>query len=46
MAYLRISHGTIDKLMKTGNIPFVKLGRKILFKKAEIDAWLETKRVK
>jgi excisionase family DNA binding protein len=46
MEYLRISHGTLDKLMKTGDLPFIKLERKLLFRKKDVDAWLETKRVK
>ena len=44
--YLRISHGMVDKLMKRREIPFLKIGKKVLFRKADIDAWLESKRVK
>jgi len=44
--YLRISHGTVDKLMKTRQITFIKIGKKVLFRKADVEAWLETKRVK
>jgi len=46
MGYLRISHGTLAKLMKRKEIPYMKLDRKVLFKKADVDAWLETKQVK
>lgn len=46
MEYLRISHGTLHKLVKSRAIPFIKLERKVLFKKADVEAWLETKRVK
>lgn len=46
MEYLRISHGTLDKLIKTRAIPYIKLERKVLFKKADVEAWLESKRVK
>jgi len=44
--YLRISHGMVDKLMKGREIPFLKIGKKVLFKKCDIDAWLESKRIK
>jgi len=46
MEYLRISRGTLDKLQKRREIPFFKLGKKVVFNKADIDAWLESKRVK
>lgn len=45
MEYLRISRGTIDKLMKRRELPFVKLDKKVLFLKRDIDAFLEKKRV-
>jgi excisionase family DNA binding protein len=45
-AYLRIGRRTLDRLIKTREIPFIKLGRRVLFKKVDIDAWLESKRVK
>jgi excisionase family DNA binding protein len=44
--YLRISHGTVDKLMKTRQIPFIKVGKKVLFRKADVDRWIESKLVK
>jgi excisionase family DNA binding protein len=44
--YLHVSHGTIDKIMKTKQVAFIKVGKKVLFRKTDIDAWLETKRVK
>jgi excisionase family DNA binding protein len=46
MAFLRISKQTLDKIMKARDIPFFKLKRKVLFRKSEIDRWLESKRVK
>lgn len=46
MEYLRISHGTLDKLIKKKGIPYLKLDRRVLFKKADVEVWLETKRVK
>jgi excisionase family DNA binding protein len=44
-AYLKISKGTVERLMKQG-LPHIKLDRRVLFKKSDIDRWLETKRVK
>jgi excisionase family DNA binding protein len=46
MDYLRISHGTLDKLIKDQGLPCIKLDRKVLFRKADVDHWLESKRVK
>jgi excisionase family DNA binding protein len=45
-AYLRIGRRTLDRLIKAREIPFIKLGRRVLFKKADVDAWLESKRIK
>ena len=45
MAFLRISKRTLDQLMKAREIPFFKLKRKVLFKRDDLDRWLETKRV-
>jgi excisionase family DNA binding protein len=45
-AYLRIGRRTLDRLIKAREIPFIKLGRRVLFKKSDVDAWLESKRVK
>jgi len=42
--YLKVSHGTIDRLMK--EIPYIKLGRRVLFKMSDIDKYLESKKVK
>lgn len=46
MEYLRVSPGTLDKLVKKHELPCIKLERKVLFRKSAIDAWLESKRVK
>jgi excisionase family DNA binding protein len=46
MEYLRISRGTLDRLMKKREIPFIKLAQKVLFRKADIDRWLESKTVR
>ncbi len=46
MEYVRISRGTADKLMKSRELPYMKIGKKVLFKRADVDRWLESKRVK
>ncbi len=46
MEYLQISHGTLHKLIKNQSLPHIKLDRKVLFRKADVEAWLESKRVK
>jgi len=46
MEYLRISRGTLDKLQKRREIPFAKIGKKVLFRKRDIDAWMESMIVK
>jgi excisionase family DNA binding protein len=46
MEYLRISRGTVDKFMRHQGLPYIKLGKKVLFRKSDIDRWIESKRVK
>lgn len=46
VAYLKIGKGTLHKLMKQNAFPYIKLERKVLFRKADIDKWLESKMVK
>jgi excisionase family DNA binding protein len=46
LAYLKISRGTLYKLMKQNAFPYIKLERKVLFRKSDIDTWLESKLVK
>jgi excisionase family DNA binding protein len=44
--YLRISHGTLTKLMKRHAFPYIKLEKKVLFRKEDIDRFLESKLIK
>ena len=44
MSYLRISLETLAKLRREG-LPFVKLGKKVLFKKSDLDAFIEARTV-
>jgi excisionase family DNA binding protein len=46
VAYLKISRGTLSKLMKQNAFPYVKLERKLLFRKSDIDRWLESKMIR
>jgi len=39
-AYISISPGTLDKLP----IPRVQIGRRVVYRKADIDAWLESRK--
>ena len=45
--YLKISPATLTKLMKSRAFPFIKFEKsrrgKVLFKKRDIDRWLESK---
>jgi len=45
MTYLHISRGTINRLMKRG-LPHIKLERRVLFRKEDIDTYLKSKLVK
>lgn len=38
--YLKCSQSAIRKLVNNKQIPFYRIGRKILFKKLSIDAWI------
>ena len=46
MEYLKISHGTLHKLMKQKALPYIKFEKKVLFRKSDIDKFLESKTVK
>ena len=39
--YLKISRGTLDKL----NIPCIRIRRRVVYRIADIDAWLEAQKV-
>jgi excisionase family DNA binding protein len=43
---LKISRPTINRLMKQKAFPFIKLDRRVLFRKADIDHFLDSKTVK
>jgi len=45
MAYLKVSRTIVEKLMRQG-LPHIKLDRRVLFRKHDIDAFLEKRLVK
>jgi excisionase family DNA binding protein len=41
-AYVPIARGTLDKLRIYGGGPrYIKLGKKVLYDRADLDAWIE-----
>ena len=40
--YLRISKSSLEKLVKEG-LPRIKLDRKVIFRRTDVDKWLERK---
>ena len=43
--YLRLSVYTIDTYVCHNRIPYIKIGRRILFDLGEIDKWIEEQKV-
>ena len=44
LEYLQVNLRTVYRLIKAGKIPAVRVGRQWRFRKADIDAWLESQR--
>lgn len=44
--HIKISTLAVWRTNKTYNIPFIKCGGKVLYKKADLDNWLESRIVK
>ena len=44
--YLKISISTLDRLMKTKDIPYSKINGRVLFLKKDLIQWIESKKVK
>jgi excisionase family DNA binding protein len=42
-AYTRLSPHTIRKHAQGGTIPVVRIGRRVLFRRGEINEWIEAK---
>jgi excisionase family DNA binding protein len=43
--YLKISSATVSRLMQQG-LPYIKLERRVLFRRADVDRFLESKIVR
>lgn len=39
--YLKVSPGTVYNRVSKGEIPFVKIGAAVRFRRAEVDRWVE-----
>lgn len=44
LKYLKIGRSTLEKFMNEKKISFIKLKRKVFFKKVDIDKFIESKR--
>lgn len=42
--YLRCSHQTLHRLMTKYGLPYFKVARRVLFRRAAVDAWLEERK--
>lgn len=42
ISYLHCSESLIRKLVVTNNIPYFRVGKKILFEKEKIDCWINS----
>lgn len=38
--YMHVSHADVEELVRTNEIPFVRQGDRVVFRKTEIDAWM------
>ena len=43
--YLRIAPATLDRLIKNKQISYIKIGRRVLFRKSDIDEFLEKHKI-
>jgi excisionase family DNA binding protein len=46
LKYLKISNRTLYLLMKSHAFPYIKLGKRVLFRRSEIDTYLESKTIR
>jgi excisionase family DNA binding protein len=44
LSYLKITPRTIYRLIRTGELPAVRIGRQWRFRRADLDHWLERQR--
>jgi excisionase family DNA binding protein len=44
LAYLKVTPRTIYRLIRTGELPAVRIGRQWRFRRQDLDAWLDRQR--
>jgi len=44
LSYLKITPRTIYRLIRTGELPAVRIGRQWRFRRADLDRWVERQR--
>ena len=44
LAYLRITPRTVYRLIRSGELPALRIGRQWRFRRTDLDAWLERQR--
>ncbi|QTL47327.1 helix-turn-helix domain-containing protein [Priestia aryabhattai] len=43
--YIGVSKDLIYKMVRTKEIPFIRIGRRVLFRKESIDQWLHSQEI-
>lgn len=44
--HLRVSRATVDRLIERREIPYVKIGRRVLFRREDVDRFIASRIVK
>lgn len=44
LGYLRVTPRTIYRLIRTGELPALRIGRQWRFRRSDLDAWLDRQR--
>ena len=44
LAYLKVTPRTIYRLIRSGELPAVRIGRQYRFRRADLDGWLDRQR--
>jgi excisionase family DNA binding protein len=45
LAYLRVTHRTIYRLVRSGELPAVRIGRQWRFRRTDLDDWIDRQSV-
>ena len=46
LEYLKLSRSKLARMMKAGEVPYARIGKRILFRKADLDQFVESRLVK